>query len=299
MSRPSHLRREERAAWAFLAPAGLLLALFFFLPVAAALLLSLTDFDLYALADAENVRFVGLDNYLRLLRDPLFWTALRNTFVFAVAGGALTIGLALLVALGLNSRLARLQGLLRTAYFAPVVTTLVAVAVVWRYLYQPRYGLLDRGLSVLGFPQIDWLGDPRWALPALILLAVWKNFGYSTILFVAGLRNIPASLFEAAELDGAGAWTVFRHVTLPLLRPTIFFTATITLIGFLQVFAEPYVMTRGGGPVNATLSVALLMFKQGFRWWNMGYASAVAFVLFAVVLAATLLQARWLKGDTA
>lgn len=299
MSRPPHLRREERAAWAFLAPAGLLLAVFFVLPVAAALMLSLTDFDLYALADAGNVRFVGLDNYLRLLRDPLFWTALRNTFVFAVAGGALTIGLALAVALGLNSRLARFQGLLRTAYFAPVVTTLVAVAVVWRYLYQPRYGLLDRGLSLLGFPEIDWLGDPRWALPAIILLAVWKNFGYCTILFVAGLRNIPASLFEAAELDGAGAWTVFRHVTLPLLRPTIFFTATITLIGFLQVFAEPYVMTRGGGPVNATLSVALLMFKQGFRWWNMGYASAVAFVLFAVVLAATLLQARWLKGDAA
>jgi multiple sugar transport system permease protein len=291
--------REERAAWTFLAPAGLLLAVFFFLPVAAALLLSLTDFDLYALADAENVRFVGLDNYLRLLRDPLFWTALRNTFVFAVVGGALTIGLALVVALGLNSRLARFQGLLRTAYFAPVVTTLVAVAVVWRYLYQPRYGLLNRGLSVFGLPEVDWLGDPRWALPALILLAVWKNFGYSTILFVAGLRSIPASLFEAAELDGAGAWAVFRHVTLPLLRPTIFFTATITLIGFLQVFAEPYVMTRGGGPVNSTLSVALLMFKQGFRWWNMGYASAVAFVLFAVVLAATLLQARWLKGDTA
>ena len=261
--------------------------------------LSLTDFDLYALADTANVRFIGVDNYLRLLRDPLFWTALANTFVFALVGGALTLGLALAVALGLNSPLTRFAGWLRTAYFAPVVTTLVAVAVVWRYLYQPRYGLLNRGLTFFGLPEVDWLGDPRWALPALILLAVWKNFGYSTILFVAGLRSIPASLYEAAELDGAGAWARWRHITLPLLRPTIFFTATITLIGYLQFFAEPYVMTRGGGPVNRTLSVALLMFKQGFRWWNMGYASAVAFVLFAVVLAATLLQARWLKGDSA
>lgn len=297
--RPQGDPAERRAAWLFVAPAIAVLGVFFLLPAASALLLSVTDFDLYAIADLANLRFVGLGNYSRLLGDPLFWKSLGITLVFAFVGGSLTLAVSLAAALAVNSRLARCQGLLRTVYFAPVVTTLVGVAVVWRYLYQPRYGLVNGFLGLFGLPAIDWLGDPRWALPALILLAVWKNFGYAMILFVAALRNIPQSYYEAASLDGAGAWQQFRHVTLPMLRPALFFVVTLTLIGYLQFFTEPMVMTREGGPLNATLSVALLMFKQGFRWWNLGYASAVACVLFLLVLAATLTQRRLLGGEAA
>jgi multiple sugar transport system permease protein len=173
-----------------------------------------------------------------------------------------------------------------------VVTTLVAVAVVWRYLYHPRLGLLNHVLARLGVDPIDWLGDPAWAMPAIIILAVWKNFGFNMVVFLAGLQSIPARLYEAARLDGAGVWQEFRSVTLPLLRPTLVFVTVITGIGYFQLFAEPYVMTQGG-PSGATLSVALLMYEEGFRWWNMGYGAAVAFVLFAVILALTLLQLTW------
>jgi multiple sugar transport system permease protein len=284
--------REGRAAFVFLAPALGAMLIFFFLPVAGALLLSLTDFDIYALADPANARFVGLGNFARLLRDPVFWKALTNTTLFVVVCGPLTLLVALAAALLVNSKLTRLKGLFRTAYFAPVVTTLVAVATVWRYLYHPRFGLLNRFLESLGFTPIDWLGDPRWALTSIILLSIWKNFGYDVIVLVAGLNSIPESLHEAARLDGAGFWTQLRHVTLPMLLPSLFFCGVITTIGYFQIFAEPYVMTNGGGPVNATLTMVLLMYKQGFRWWSMGYASTVAFVLCAVILAVTALFGR-------
>jgi multiple sugar transport system permease protein len=167
--------------------------------------------------------------------------------------------------------------------------------VVWRYLYHPRTGLLNWLLGGVGTPPIDWLGDPRWALAALVLLAVWKNFGFNMIIFLAALQGVPARLYEAARLDGAGWWQRFRHVTLPVLAPTFLFVGVITTIGYLQLFAEPYVMTRGG-PDDATLSVVLLMYEEGFRWWNLGYASAMAFVLFAIVLIVTLAQVRLARG---
>ena len=283
---------EVRAAWMFLAPGLTAILVLFLVPIAAALLLSLTDFDIYALGDPANVRFIGLRNYARLLADPLLWKAMRNTALFLFVGGPLTIGVALAAALLLQSRAARLRGLFRTIFFAPYVTTLVAVAVVFRYLYHPRFGLIDHALGWFGIPPIDWLGDPRWAMPAIILLAVWKNFGYATILLVAGLQAIPESLYEAARLEGAGWWPLFRRITLPLLSPTLLFLGVMTTIGYFQFFAEPYVMTGGGGPLNATLSVGLLMYKAGFRWWSMGYAASVAFVLFVVVLGLTAIQFR-------
>jgi multiple sugar transport system permease protein len=288
---PRGLPAEARAALWLLAPGLTVIGVFFLLPVAAALLLSFTDFDIYALADLGNLRFIGLGNYRRLLADAAFWTALRNTFYFALVGGPLSVLVSLVAALLLESRLARWRGLFRTVFFAPVVTTLVAVAVVWRYLYHPRFGLLNRSLGWFGLPAIDWLGNPRWAMPAIILLAVWKNFGYNMIVFLAGLQNIPVTLYEAARIDGAGWWRQLRHITLPMLGPTFLFVSVITLIGYFQLFTEPYVMTRGeGGPVNSTLSVVLLMYKHGFRYWNMGYAAAVAFVLFLVILGVTALQ---------
>ena len=280
---------ERRAAWYLLAPALGAIVLFFVLPLIAALFLSLTDFDIYALADPGNARFVGLQNYLRLLQDPLFWKVLRNTLVFVAVGVPLTLAASLGGALLVHSKLARFRGLFRTIFFAPVVTTLVAVAVVFRYLYHPRYGLINQALGLIGVPPIDWLGDPAWATVAITLLAVWRSFGYGLVIYVVGLQAIPASLYEAAELDGASPWRQLRDITLPLMVPTTLFVAVLTTVGLFQIFAEPYVMTRGG-PLYATTSITLLMYQQGFRWWNLGNAAAIAFVLFAMIIAATGLQ---------
>lgn len=287
--------RALSPGYGFVAPAVALIALFFALPVLAGLLLSVTDFDIYALADLANLRFVGFDNYAALAASEGFRQSFVNTFYFVLVAGPLTIAASLAAALLLNGSLVRFRQTLRTIFFLPVITTLVAVAVVWRYLYHPRYGLLNYGLGLLGIGPIDWLGDPLWAMPAIIILTVWKNFGFNMVIFLAGLQSIPASLYEAARIDGAGGWQAFRHVTLPLLRPTFLFVGVVTMIGYFQLFAEPYVMTQGG-PSGSTRSVVLLMYEEGFRWWNIGYAAAVAVVLFAVIALATALQFRLRRG---
>jgi multiple sugar transport system permease protein len=285
------------AAWFFLAPSLALIGVFFFLPVVASLLLSVTDFDIYGIANPGNTRFVGLENYSRLLRTPDFWLALRNTFYFAFVGGPLTIAVSLGAALLLSSKLVRFKGFFRTIYFTPFVTTLVAVAIVWKYLYHTRYGLFNYGLGAIGIGPIDWLGDPHWAMPSIILMAVWKSFGYNMLIFIAGLQAIPEDLYDAAEIDGASAVRRFFSITLPMLAPTLVFVSVITMIGYFQLFAEPYVMTQGG-PLRSTTSVVLLMYEEGFRWWRMGNAAAIAFVLFIVILLATLVQFRLQKERT-
>ena len=286
------------AAWAFVAPGLLIITVFFFVPVLAALAVSLTDFDLYALADIRNLRFVGLDNYWRLLHTPDFWRALTNTAYFVVVGVPLSLAASLAAALLVNSRLAYLAAFFRTALFAPVVTTLVAVAVVWRYLLHTRYGLLNYALAHLGIHPIDWLGDPHWALPAIILFAVWKNFGYNMVIFLAALQSIPADLYEAARLDGASLWQEFGRITLPMLRPTLLLVSILTVAGYFQLFAEPYVMTQGG-PLQSTTTIVLMMYQQGFRWWRMGMAAAIAFVLFVIMLIGTAVQLRLQRGSQA
>lgn len=284
--------RAGLAGWAFAAPALLIIGVFFFVPVLGAFAVSLTDFDLYALADLRNLRFIGLGNYLELLHSRDFWRALGNTCYFVIAGVPLSIAASLGVALLINSRLTRLPAFFRTVFFAPVVATLVAVALVWRYLLHTRYGLINWALAGLGLHPVDWLGDPHWALPAIILFAVWKNFGYNMIIFVAALQSIPADLYEAAHLDGANGWQTLRRVTLPLLRPTMLLVGVLTVAGYFQLFAEPYVMTEGG-PLQSTTSVLYLMYEQGFKWWNLGSASAIAFLLFLIVLAVTALELRF------
>jgi multiple sugar transport system permease protein len=280
---------REAAAWTFVAPALAALGVFFALPVAAALVLSFTDFDIYALADLNNLRFVGLDNYITLLHTPLFWQALGNTAEFVILGVPLSIALSLAAALLINSKLARFRGFFRTIYFAPVVTTLVAVALIWRYLFQAQYGLINWGLGWIGIDPIDWLGDPDWAMPAIVIFAVWKNFGYNMIILLAGLQTIPDELYEAARIDGAGPWAQFRHVTLPALAPVMLVVSILTMAGYFQLFAEPYVMTQGG-PVGSTTSIIYMMFDQGFKFWNLGFATAIAFVLFLILFALTLAQ---------
>ena len=284
--------RARLAPYLFLAPALGAILVFFALPVAASLVLSFTDFDIYAVADIHNARFVGLQNYERLLTDAQFWRALRKTAYFAFVGGPLSVLASLAAALLLNTRVAVLKPVLRTALFLPVTTTLVAVAVIWRYLYHPRYGLLNYVLALFGVAPIDWLGDPTWAMPAIIVMAVWKSFGFNMIVFLAGLQAIPEHIYEAAVLDGASAWRQLRDMTLPMLVPTFLFGGIITAVGNMQLFTDPYVMTQGG-PASATRSVVLLMYEQGFRWWNMGYAAAVAVVLFGVIVSATWAQLRW------
>jgi len=282
---------HARAAWLFLGPALFLIGTFFFLPIAAALLLSFTDFDIYAIASFDNTRFVGLANYAALVRNPVFWQAVRNTFYFALVGGPFTVALSLAAALLVNAKVVRFKSFFRTIYFIPFVTTLVAVAIVWRYMYHPQYGLLNYGLAALGIEPVDWLGSTTWAMPAIILMAAWKNFGYNMLIFIAGLQAIPEELYEVARLDGAGPVRQFRHVTVPMLAPTFLFVGVITMIGYFQLFAEPYVMTAGG-PLRSTTSLVLLMYEEGFRWWRMGVAAAIAFVLFIIILAWTLVQLR-------
>ncbi len=291
MTRSTDRNEHARAAWLFLGPALFLIGTFFFLPIAAALVLSFTDFDIYAIASFDNTRFVGLANYAALLRNPVFWQAVRNTFYFALVGGPFTVAISLAAALLVNARLVRFKSFFRTIYFIPFVTTLVAVAIVWRYMYHPQYGLLNYGLAVVGVEPIDWLGSTTWAMPAIILMAAWKNFGYNMLIFIAGLQAIPEELYEVARLDGAGPVRQFRHVTVPMLAPTFLFVGVITMIGYFQLFAEPYVMTQGG-PLRSTTSLVLLMYEEGFRWWRMGVAAAIAFVLFVIILAWSLIQLR-------
>ncbi|VXB60111.1 Sugar ABC transporter permease [Luteimonas sp. 9C] len=284
--------RASTAGWIFAGPALIVLGIFFGIPVASALLLSLTDFDLYALSDMSNLRFVALGNYVDLLQTPLFWKSLGNTAYFVVIGVPLSIGVSLGAALLLNAKVARFKGLFRTALFAPVVTTLVAVAVIWRYLFHTSYGLVNWALGHIGIAPVDWLGDPTWAMPTIILFAVWKNFGYNMVIFIAGLAAIPEDLYEAARIDGASRWKQFVHVTLPMLGPVLLVVAVITVSGYFQLFAEPYVMTRGD-PLQSTVSVLYFMYEEGFMWWNLGRASAVAFLLFLIILGVTTLLLRF------
>jgi multiple sugar transport system permease protein len=283
--------RLPSAAWTFVLPALLVICVFFLVPVAVAIGLSATDFDIYALADLDNLRFVGLDNYIRLVQQPLFWQALGNTLYFVVVGVPLSIALSLGAALLLHSPLARFKPFFRTALFAPVVTSLVAVAVVWRYLFHTRYGMVNHALGEAGIGPIDWLGDPQWAMPTIILLAVWKNFGYNMVILLAGLQAIPEDLYEAARIDGASWFRQLLHVTLPMLAPVLILVGILTTAGYFQMFAEPYVMTQGG-PLRSTVSVLYFMYEEGFRWWNFGAASAVALMLFGLIFAVTWLLMR-------
>jgi multiple sugar transport system permease protein len=278
------MTRTGVVGWALAAPALAVIAVFFAVPVVMGLALSLTDFDLYALADLSTLRFVGLDNYARLLQTPLFWQALANTLYFVAVGVPVSIGLSLGTALLLNARVSRWQGFFRTALFAPVVTTVVAVAVIWRYLLHTRYGLINQALAAIGVEPVDWLGDPDWSMPAIILFAAWKNFGYNMVILLAALQAVPRELYESARVDGAGSLRQFTDLTLPMLTPTLVMVGILTLAGYFQLFAEPYVMTQGG-PLRSTVSVLYFMYEEGFRWWNLGYASAVAFLLFLIIFA--------------
>ncbi|MBJ6121091.1 carbohydrate ABC transporter permease [Sphingomonas mollis] len=285
------MTRQERTAWLFSAPVLAIIVLVFIVPTALAMALSVTDYSIYALADWSNLRFVGLGNFADLLSTPLFWRALGNTALFAVLGVPMAIGTSLAVALLLNDVTVHWKPLWRVLLFAPYVTSVVATAVVWRFLFNERFGLINRALNAVGVTPIDWLGNPATSIPAILIFVTWKIFGYNMIVFTAALSAVPQDLMEAARLDGAGLWGRFRHVTLPAIGPTLLLAAVMSVAGFLQIFAEPYVMTLGG-PAQSTTTVLYFMFDEGFKWWNLGQASAVAFILFLMILALTIVQTR-------
>ncbi|HMI41501.1 MAG TPA: sugar ABC transporter permease [Sphingomicrobium sp.] len=289
--REAAVRAEARAGWAMTAPALTAIGLFFVVPAFASLILSFTDFDIYALADLNNLRFIGFENYRNLLGNPLFWRAMGNTLWFVVLGVPLIVGLSLAAALLVHARTLKWRAAWRVALFAPFVTTLVATAVVWNYLLHTRYGLINYGLSFLGIAPVDWLGNPRTALPAILLFVAWKSFGYNMIIFLASLQMVSKDLLDAARVDGAGPWMRFRHVVLPSIAPTVLLVAILTVAGMFQLFAEPYVMTQGG-PAKSTVTVLYFMFEEGFKWWNLGSGAAVAFILFLCILAVTLVQLK-------
>lgn len=275
----------------FLLPAVLILAVFLFIPIVASFIASMTNWNMYGVNDWTKIVFVGLENYAGLFADPVFLAGLRNTLVFAFIGVPVSVTLSLAMALALNAQLLRAKAFFRVAYFIPVITTMVAVAIIWRWLYNPEFGLFNLALEYLGLPAQGWLSNRALALPSLILMAVWKGFGYNTIIFVAALQAIPDSLYESIALDGANTRQEFWYITLPMLRNTAFFVIVMTTIGYLQFFAEPYTMT-GGGPLNSTMSVVLYMYQQGFKFYNLGYASAMAYILFGLIFAFTALQFR-------
>lgn len=287
-------KSEARAGWTMSAPALAAITIFFVIPAVASLVLSFTDFDIYALADLSNLRFVGFQNYERLVENPLFWKAMGNTLWFVVLGVPFVVALSLFAAMLVNSRWLKWRPVWRVALFAPYVTTLVATAVVWRYLLHTRYGLVNYLLSLFGIAPIDWLGDPHASLPAILIFVGWKTFGYNMIIFLAALQTVPRELEEAARIDGAGWWMRLRHVTLPAIAPTVLLVSILTVAAMFQLFAEPYVMTQGG-PAQSTVTILYFMYEEGFKWWNLGSGAAVAFLLFLCILAVTLVQLKLAK----
>jgi multiple sugar transport system permease protein/raffinose/stachyose/melibiose transport system permease protein len=291
-----HGWRQDLIGWSFAAPFVILFGVFLALPILAALAMSFTSFGLRDLQNPIGTEAVGFQNYINLFSDAKFWKALGNTAYFVVVGVPLTLGLGLLIANALSRGITRFRTAYRVGYYLPVITSIVAIAVVWRFLLNPDVGLINMLLGALGINGPAWLANPTLAMPSIIAMAVWRNVGFAMVVFVAGLQAIPVSLYEAAAIDGAGRWQAFRYVTLPMLRPTILFMLVITTIGYLQLFEEPFVMTDGG-PVDATLSVTMYMFQQGFEFFHQGYAAAIAYTLFVIVAIVAFLQFRFLSED--
>ncbi len=289
--------RQHLTGWAFALPFVVIFLLFMAGPLLASLVLSLTDFGLRDLRNPLGTNFIGLDNYVELLGDTTFHKALMNTAYFVLVGMPLTLVLGLGAALALDRGIRRFRTVYRVGYYLPVVTSIVGIAVVWRFVLNPDYGLLNMTLGAVGIEGPNWLGDQTLAMPSLIVMAAWRNLGFAMVLFLAGLQTIPVQLYEAASIDGAGRWAAFRSVTLPLLRPTLLFAVVITTIGYLQVFEEPFVMT-GGGPLDSTLSISMFMYQEGFEFFHQGYAAAIAWVLFLLVALIAVVQFRTLRSQT-
>lgn len=277
--------RTDLAGWAFVLPSALGLLVFLAGPLIAGLFISFTNWDMLS-----PPTFVGLSNYLQLFRDPFVWLSLKNTLYYSALTIPGIIVTSLALALAVN-RAVFVSKVYRTVFFIPVVSSMVAVALMWKWVYNEQFGLLNWLLSRVGLPELGWLSDPRLSMLSVALVAIWKSMGYYMVLFLAGLQGIPEHLYEAATIDGAGPWRRFWNITLPLLSPTMFFVLIISVIGSFQVFDQVYVMTQGG-PGNSTLVFNYYLYQNAFEFFRMGYASALAYVLFALIFVITLLQVK-------
>ena len=285
--RKPNRRRDMLSGLAFLSPSLIILVIFVIIPVLWAFRLSFTSWE----ARSTAQEFIGVSNYVNLLGSEDLWRAIRNTLYFTAIKIPLDIVLALGIALVLNQKL-RGIGLFRTAYFLPVITSVVAVSAIWRVIYNPSFGLANRALEFLSLPPQRWLSDPALAMPAVTLVALWKGLGYDVVIFLAGLQGIPRVYYEAAEIDGASTWQRFRHITIPLLSPITYFVLVIGIINSFKVFSQIHVLTPDGGPLNSTEVVVFYIYRLAFQEFKFGQASAVAFILFAIVLAITFIQRR-------
>ncbi|MEV0699659.1 sugar ABC transporter permease [Saccharopolyspora sp. NPDC050389] len=287
-SRPSARRL---APYAFILPAAILFATFKLYPIGWSFVLSLFK-------SVEGVdTYVGFDNYARLFADPLFWTALQNTVIILVIQVPLMLALATGLAVALNSTVLRARSVFRLGFFLPMTTGLVAYGIIFSTLLNQQYGLVNWLLSLIGIGEVPWLTDPLWAQIALGLVLTWHYTGYNAVILLARLQTIPSELYDAVAVDGTSAWQSFRHVTLPGLRPTILLTTVLSTIGTLQVFDEPYVLTRGG-PDNATLTIGVYLYQNAFTYFDFGYASAIAYVLAVLIGVLGLIQFRVLGGKS-
>ncbi|MEU6141235.1 sugar ABC transporter permease [Streptomyces sp. NPDC047081] len=284
--------RRTAVGWLFLAPFTVVFLLYTAVPTVAALGFSLTDLRGSDLRHPLAVDFTGLENYVRLFQDDAFVRDILNTALFVAVGVPLTMGVGFALALALNSGIRRLRGAFRTVFFAPVVTNVVAVALIWQYAFHAD-GTVNRVLSAVGLAGPNWLDDPHLAMPVVIALGVWRNFGTAMVLFLAGLQAIPRDVYEAAALDGAGRWRQLRHITLPLLLPTTLMVSVLLTVFYLQVFDEPYLLTNGG-PLGSTESVALYTYHQ-FGVGELGVSSAASFVMLALVALVSVVQFRLLR----
>lgn len=279
------LPRRRGQVWvaiAFLAPGMIGFVLFILTPLFGSAVISLFDWRLFGTPD-----FIGIENYLKLFRDPTFYVVLGNTVVFAVVYTALNLLVALSISLWLNTRM-KAAGAWRVIFFLPVITPMVANALVWRLLLS-QDGLVNSMLATVGIDGPNWLSDSAWALPSVIAMSVWQSFGYNVIVLSAGLSAIPKELLEASRIDGTTAWQRLRHIVLPLLSPSLFFCSTMTMIGAFQVFVQPLFLTQGG-PGESTNTFVLYLYRNGFVFDRLGYASALAWILFVVVMLITALQ---------
>lgn len=284
---------EWKAALLFLSPTLIIVSVFIFFPIVFSFYLSFHEWNMFG----GGQTFVGLANYARLMSSAEFWQVFGTTTVYTIATVPLNMAIALAAAIFLDKKL-KGRKILRAAFFTPVIVSWVAAAVIWRWVFHPNIGLLNHTLELIGLPAVNWVNDPTAALFSMIIVGVWKTFGINMILFAAGLAGIPQHYYEAAEIDGAGPWQRFYRITLPLLSPTTLFILVLSIIGSFQVFDLVWVLTHGG-PLGSTKVIVFYLYEQAFQFFNMGYASAIAYILFALLFILTLMQFRYFRGKGA
>ena len=288
---------EQRYSYLFIAPAVILFCVFVFIPVIASFFLSFTKYNILS-----SPQWVGLDNYRQIfLNDPRFWKALRNTALYVLGVVPVGISISLLLAVAIDQKI-KFKNFYKTIFFMPVVTSVIAISVIWKWLFAgEKYGLINHWLLKFGLNPIDWVMSPTWTLPAIMIMSIWAGLGYNMILLLAGLQTIPNTFYEAAEVDGANSWHKFWRITLPLLRPTLLFVVIMSGINSFQLFEQVYIMTGGtgegvGGVLDCALSLVAYLYEKGFQRFEMGYASAIAYILFGIIFLATLINLKVMRS---